>query len=73
MGGGYRPAQGLCGHGRGQKTTDLKIKIPDFALIRIIHVLVAASKSCAIGSHADGLPVDDTVEAGDHDCIILGP
>ena len=53
--------------------TDLKIKIADFALLRIIHLLVAASESCAIGSHGDRLPVDAVVEAGDHDCIILGP
>ena len=44
-----------------------------FTLLRIIHLLVAASKSCAIGSHGDALPVDTMVETGDHDCIILGP
>ena len=53
------------------KAADLKMKIPDGTLIRIINLLVAASDSRTIGSHSEWLPMDAMVEAGDYVCIVL--
>ena len=55
------------------KETDLKIKIVDGALLRIMHALVAASENHTIRSQGDGLSVDDIVGAEDHDSIIIRP
>ena len=71
--GGRRRARRTTGRGSGQKATDLKIKIPNFALVKIIHLLVAVSNTRAIESHGDRLLVDVMAETRDHNCIIPGP
>ena len=68
---GAARAAGSAAGPSGQKATDFKIKIADFALVKLIQLMVAAFESRAIGSHSEGLQVDAIVEAGDITLLYL--